>query len=103
MNPERVIIDPGIGFAKRGNSDRLIIKEAEALHALGRPILIGHSRKGITGRNGSAAEEARLHGTTAISALLEGRIEIVRVHDVGPNRQALDVARAVWEAEPWQR
>ncbi|MCR5346570.1 MAG: dihydropteroate synthase [Fretibacterium sp.] len=90
---ERVILDPGIGFAKRGNSDRLIVKEAESLHALGRPLLFGHSRKGVTGKS--------LPGTVALSAMLEGRIEIVRVHDVGPNRQALDVACSVREANPW--
>ena len=95
LSPERVILDPGIGFAKRGNSDRLLIKEAEALRGLGQPLLFGHSMKGVTGKT--------LEGTVALSALLEGRVEIIRVHDVGPNRQGLSVARAVREAEPWPR
>ncbi|MCR4818802.1 MAG: dihydropteroate synthase [Fretibacterium sp.] len=91
----KIILDPCIGFGKRGNSDRLIIKEAESLHALGRPLLFGHSMKGVGGKS--------LYGTVALSALLEGRVEIVRVHDVEPNRLALDIAHAVREAEPWQR
>ena len=95
LSRERVILDPCIGFGKRGNSDRLLIKEAEALRGLGRPLLFGHSMKGVTGKS--------LEGTVALSALLEGRVEILRVHDVGPNHQALDVARAVREATPWPR
>ena len=95
--------DPGLGFGKRVEDNLLILKELESFGVLGRPLLIGQSRKGFTGTITHAADAAgRLQGTTAISALLEGRAHILRVHDVEPNRQALLMARAIREASPWR-
>lgn len=103
LSRDRIILDPGLGFGKRGEDNLLILKELESFSALGRPILIGHSRKGFTGTVTRAPDSAgRLQGTTAISALLEGRAQILRVHDVEPNHQALLMARAIREVRPWR-
>ena len=103
MSRDRIILDPGLGFGKRGEDNLLILKELESFRSLGRPLLIGHSRKGFTGTVTRAADAAgRLQGTTAISALLEGRAQILRVHDVERNHQAMLMARAIREVAPWR-
>ena len=103
MSRDRIILDPGLGFGKRGEDNLLILKELESFRSLGRPLLIGHSRKGFTGAVTRAADAAgRLQGTTAISALLEGRAQILRVHDVEQNHQAMLMARAIREVTPWR-
>ena len=103
MSRDRIILDPGLGFGKRGEDNLLILKELESFRSLGRPLLIGHSRKGFTGAVTRAADAAgRLQGTTAISALLEGQAQILRVHDVERNHQAMLMARAIREVAPWR-
>ena len=100
LSRERVILDPGLGFGKGERSNFLILKEIEALHALGRPLLIGHSMKRFIGGALDGESGDRLWGTVAVSALLEGRVQILRVHDVGPNRKALLMAQAVRRMQP---
>lgn len=103
MSRDRIILDPGLGFGKRGEDNLLILKELESFRSLGRPLLIGHSRKGFTGTVTRAADAAgRLQGTTAISALLEGQAQILRVHDIERNHQAMLMARAIREVAPWR-
>ena len=103
ISRDRIILDPGLGFGKRTEDNLLILKELESFRSLGRPLLIGHSRKGFTGAVTRAADAAgRLQGTTAISALLEGRAQILRVHDVEQNHQAMLMARAIREVAPWR-
>lgn len=100
---DRIILDPGLGFGKRTEDNLLILKEVESFRSFGRPLLIGQSRKGFTGTITHATDAAgRLQGTTAISALMEGRAQILRVHDVEPNRQALLMTRAIHGTTPWQ-
>ncbi|MDR3265571.1 MAG: dihydropteroate synthase [Synergistaceae bacterium] len=103
LSRERIIIDPGLGFGKRGEENLLIIKEAESLSVFGRPVLIGHSRKKFTGLStGAESVDDRLTGTLAVSALLEGRVQMIRAHDVKENARALAMARAVREASLWR-
>ena len=93
---ERILIDPGLGFGKRMEDNLSILKEVESLGALGCPLLLGHSRKKFTGiATGATDTDDRLNGTIAVSALLEGRVQMIRVHDVRENKQALGMARAV--------
>ncbi|MDR3230278.1 MAG: dihydropteroate synthase [Synergistaceae bacterium] len=102
---ERIIVDPGLGFGKRREDNLLILKEAESLSVFGRPVLIGHSRKKFTGISTGVDEknvDDRLTGTLAVSALLEGRVQMIRVHDVRENGRALAMARAVREAPLWR-
>ena len=96
LSRERIIIDPGIGFGKRTEDNLLILKELESLSVFGRPILLGYSRKKFIGMvTDAAGTDDRLAGTTAISALVEGRAQAVRVHDVRENKSALSMARAI--------
>jgi dihydropteroate synthase len=96
---ERIIIDPGLGFGKRTEDNLSILKEIESFGVFGRPILLGHSRKKFTGTVTNAKNvDDRLVGTLATSALLEGRVHLLRVHDVLENKSALLMARAVREA-----
>ena len=100
---DRLILDPGLGFGKRGEDNLVILQQVESLSVFGRPLLIGHSRKKFTGiYTGAGDTDDRLQGTLAVSAILEGRVHMVRVHDVKENRQALSMARAIREASPWR-
>ncbi|HYH53750.1 MAG TPA: dihydropteroate synthase [Solirubrobacterales bacterium] len=93
---ERIWLDPGIGFGKTREHNMELLRRLGELRDLGRPLLIGTSRKSfIGGVDGSAADE-RLGGTIASSiiAAAEGA-EILRVHDVAEMRQALAVATAI--------
>jgi dihydropteroate synthase len=93
---ERIVVDPGIGFGKTAAHNVALIARLGELGALGRPILIGTSRKSflgaLTGRT-DAAE--RLAATIASNVLaFERGASIFRVHDVGPVADALAVAAA---------
>jgi dihydropteroate synthase len=93
---ERVWLDPGIGFGKTGAHNMELLRRLGELRELGRPLVVGTSRKSFIGRvDGSAAGE-RLGGTIASSviAAAEGA-DVLRVHDVAEMRQALAVATAI--------
>jgi dihydropteroate synthase len=93
---ERVILDPGIGFAKTAAHSISLIARVERLRALGRPLLLGPSRKSFIGQVAGAPVEARLPGTlAAVTACVLAGVEILRVHDVAPARQAAAVAAAI--------
>ena len=101
---ERIILDPGLGFGKGAEDNLLLIREIESLGVFGRPVLVGYSRKRFTGAAaGTEGAGNRLFGTAALSALIEGRVQITRVHDVRENREALLTARAVRGARTGRR
>jgi dihydropteroate synthase len=94
---ESVALDPGIGFAKTGEHNLQLIAGLPSLAALGRPLVLGVSRKRFLGELlGGAPPEARLHATVGacVAGLLRGA-RIFRVHDVRPVREALLAAHAV--------
>jgi dihydropteroate synthase len=97
---ERIVIDPGIGFGKTAVHNLELIARLGELRALGRPILIGTSRKSFLGRlTGREDPGERLAGTIASNVLaLERGASIFRVHDVAPVRDALAVAAAALRA-----
>jgi dihydropteroate synthase len=93
---ERVWLDPGIGFGKTANHNMELLRRLGELRELGRPLVVGTSRKSFIGLvDGSGAGE-RLGGTIASSviAAAEGA-DVLRVHDVAEMRQALAVAAAI--------
>jgi dihydropteroate synthase len=95
--PERrVLLDPGIGFGKTVAHNLELLRRLDELRALGRPIVIGTSRKSFLARvSGDASGPSRLAGTVASSVLaLERGASVFRVHDVAPVRAALTVAAA---------
>jgi dihydropteroate synthase len=96
VREERVLLDPGIGFGKRDEHNLALIRRLDEIVALGRPVVIGTSRKGFIGRVAGALGGAdRLAGTLATNVLaLERGASVFRVHDVAPAREALAVAAA---------
>jgi dihydropteroate synthase len=93
---ERIWLDPGIGFGKTAEHNLELLRRLSELTELGRPLVVGTSRKSFIGRlDGSGANE-RLGGTIASSILaaIEGA-EVLRVHDVAEVGQALTVAGAI--------
>jgi len=97
-----IVVDPGVGFSKRAEHSVAMIAGLSRVVALGYPVLIGASRKRFVGElTGELLPAARVIGTIAANvAALERGARLFRVHDVKPNRQALDVAWAVIAAEP---
>jgi dihydropteroate synthase len=93
---ERVWLDPGIGFGKTAAHNMELLRRLNELRGLGRPLVVGTSRKSFIGKvDGSAAGE-RLGGTIASSVLAAAEgAEVLRVHDVAEVRQALAVAAAI--------
>jgi dihydropteroate synthase len=103
----RIVVDPGIGFAKTAGQNLELIARLEVLGGrLGRPVLLGVSRKAFVGALlGGAPAEARDAGTVGacVAGLARGA-RIFRVHEVRAARQALDVADAVFRAgAAWAR
>ncbi len=96
VNEAAVILDPGIGFAKKLEHNLALLNNLPALAGLGRPVLVGISRKSFIGRILDAEPEDRLEGTiaAAVVSALNGA-SILRVHDVREVRRALAVAEAI--------
>ncbi len=93
---ERVWLDPGIGFGKTVQHNLELIRRLDEIVAIGRPVVMGSSRKSFLGRvAGGRPEAERLPGTIATNVLaLERGATIFRVHDVAPVVDALAVAAA---------
>jgi len=97
---EQIVLDPGLGFGKRNEDNLCILKNIREFRSLGRPILIGHSRKGTISKVlGCKGPEEALYGTLAISAYCAlNYIEILRVHDVLENKQVVTMISAIQRA-----
>jgi dihydropteroate synthase len=93
---ESLIVDPGIGFGKTAEQNLAVLRDLDALRALGRPILLGTSRKSTIGKVLDLPADQRLEGTLATTALGIARgADIVRVHDVAANARAARMSDAV--------
>lgn len=90
VGPEQICLDPGIGFGKTHQHNLTLMANCWQFHALGRPLLVGHSRKGFLAKVLGDAEVDRTAATigSAISLAVQG-VQIVRVHDVRPVKDAL--------------
>jgi dihydropteroate synthase len=94
---ERIVVDPGIGFSKRAEHSLAVLRGLARVAATGFPVLVGVSRKRFIGElTGVSTPSERVGGTVGanVSALERGA-RLFRVHDVKPNREALDVAWAI--------
>jgi dihydropteroate synthase len=86
----RIALDPGIGFGKTHQHSLTLLAACRGLHELGQPVLVGHSRKGFIGKVIRDKEVDRTPGTIGVAlALAQQGVQIIRVHDVAPVRQAL--------------
>ena len=93
---ERIWLDPGIGFGKTAAHNMELLRRLGELRELGRPLVIGTSRKSFIGKVDGSAAGDRLGGTIASSVLAAAEgAEVLRVHDVAEMRQALAVATAI--------
>jgi dihydropteroate synthase len=96
---ERIILDPGLGFAKTPAQTVELLARVGELKALGRPLLVGPSRKRFIGELTGAPIEARLPGTlAAVTACVLAGVELIRVHDVAAALQASKVGLALRSA-----
>ena len=88
---ERIVLDPGFGFAKTLEHNLSLFKHLDALHGLGRPLLVGVSRKSMIGKVLGHEVGGRLYGSLALAALAINKgTHILRVHDVA---ETVDVVR----------
>jgi len=102
---DSVIVDPGIGFGKTAEHNLRILSRLDRLVALGFPTLLGTSRKSTLGKLTGRSVDERAFATAATVALaVNGGIDIVRVHDVGEQRDVVRVADAIvrgWRPAGW--
>lgn len=99
VSPERICVDPGLGFGKTREHNLTLLAECGRFHELGAPVLIGHSRKGFWGKiagEGIADRDAATVGA-AIHCALAG-VQVLRVHNVRMVRAALAAFDACQEA-----
>ena len=94
---ERIILDPGVGFAKSYEQNLEIIRRMGELGTLGCPLLLGCSRKSVIGLTLDLSADQRLEGTlvTTVAGVLQGAM-FVRVHDVRENVRAVRMAEAIF-------
>ncbi|WP_273821469.1 MULTISPECIES: dihydropteroate synthase [Pseudomonas] len=97
---ERIVLDPGFGFAKTLEHNLSLFKHMEQLHVLGRPLLVGVSRKSMIGLTLGRPVGERLYGSLALAALAMSKgARILRVHDVAETADVVKMLAAVEAAE----
>jgi dihydropteroate synthase len=102
LPPESLCVDPGIGFGKTLAHNLTLLKRLDAFRALGKPILVGPSRKSFIGALlDQLPPGERLEGTLAACVMaVTGGAQILRVHDVAAVQRAVRVAEAIRDAAP---
>jgi dihydropteroate synthase len=98
--PERIILDPGVGFGKKLADNLTLLNGLTLFHALGQPLLVGSSRKRMIGAlSNEAPAHKRLGGSLVLAAkAFDAGMQLVRVHDVPETVQALHVWRGLRDA-----
>jgi dihydropteroate synthase len=96
VREELISVDPGIGFGKTLDHNLQLLRRLGELRDLGRPIVVGTSRKSFIGKIDGSPVEERLGGTIASSVIaIAGGAEMLRVHDVAEVAEAVRVAEAI--------
>ncbi|MBD3370985.1 dihydropteroate synthase [Candidatus Fermentibacteria bacterium] len=92
----RIMVDPGIGFGKLLGHNLSLLRRAGELRSMGCRVLVGHSRKSFLGQLTGIEDAAERDSVTRlVSVLLAGRVDMLRVHDVGGTLEALEIARTL--------
>jgi dihydropteroate synthase len=100
----RIFLDPGIGFGKTQEHNLELLRRLGELRELGRPIVLGTSRKAFIGSLTGREVEARLGGSIASGVLgISAGADLLRVHDVAATHEALRVADAIAGRRPWRQ
>jgi dihydropteroate synthase len=96
VDEDRILLDPGIGFGKTLEHNLELVARVDELVGIGRPVVVGASRKSFIGRiTGRPNPADRVAGTVAVNVLAYERgARVFRVHDVAPSRDALGIAAA---------
>ncbi len=95
FDPAKICLDPGIGFGKTHEHNIALVRAVRTFLDLGRPILVGHSRKGFIGKLIGNKDADRSAGTLGVSmALAIAGVQVVRVHDVQATRDAFTAFQA---------
>nr|WP_092827430.1 dihydropteroate synthase [Halomonas subterranea] len=98
LRRHRLLVDPGFGFGKTVEHNLRLLNRMDILQSLGLPVLAGMSRKSMIGKVLGRPIDERLPGGLALAAMaVERGASIVRVHDVGPTVDAVNMAWAVWQ------
>jgi dihydropteroate synthase len=93
---ERIVVDPGVGFGKMAEHNLALLRNVERLRSVGRPVLVGHSRKRFLGKLLGRPLDELLAGTIGVSIALAVRgVDLLRVHDVRAVRDALVAFQAL--------
>ncbi len=101
INPQQIILDPGIGFGKTLEHNLEVMQRLAELRSLGQPLLLGTSRKSLIGQVLNAPVGERLEGTIATVVLgIAAGVDLVRVHDVREVRPAVQMADAIVRFRP---
>ena len=101
VKEERIQLDPGIGFGKTLEHNLELLRRLDELAAIGRPLVIGTSRKSFLGRITGRDVTERVHATAATSVIaFERGARVFRVHDVAATADALAVAAATFGRWP---
>ncbi len=94
IDRQKIIIDPGIGFGKRLEHNLTLLANIEEFYELGRPVMVGHSRKSFMKTLLNLQVDQRDMTTVALSGYLANKgVHIVRVHEVGDTRNSLELIR----------
>ena len=102
VDEERIWVDPGIGFGKTVEHNLELLRRLGELRELGRPLLVGTSRKRFIGALTGRDAHERIGGTIASNVLaLAAGADAFRVHDVAEGREALDVAEVLLARKAW--
>ena len=96
IDPERIVIDPGIGFGKDLEDNLMLMRRIQAFLDLARPVLVGPSRKRFIGTILDLPEDQRAEGTVgAVCWMVSRGVHVVRVHDVRETSRAVRVINAI--------
>ena len=102
---DSLIVDPGFGFGKTPDHNLALLRDLGALRVLGRPVLLGTSRKSTLGKVLNLPPDQRLEATATTTALgIAAGVDIVRVHDVRENVRTARIADAIlrgWRPAGW--
>jgi dihydropteroate synthase len=101
VTQDRICLDPGIGFGKTPEHNLMLLANCVRFHELGCPLMVGHSRKGFIGHVLGDKSADRLPGTIGVACALAAQgVQILRVHDIAPLRQALQLFAATGGLSP---
>ena len=103
VDERRILVDPGIGFGKTVDHNLELLRRLGELRELGRPIVVGASRKRFLGAITGREVDRRGGGTAAANVLaLAAGADVFRVHDVAETRAALDAAEVILGGADWR-